>query len=80
MLNNALGGGHAHRHIHILINTHTLFQMPCNQCGRPVTELVATIRVDNTTGAYFLDDMLQMQMEDHVVGLVLQAKNQDQSL
>ena len=49
-------------------NADALPRTPCWQWGRSDVELVATIRADNITGGYSLDDMRQMQMEDHVVG------------
>ena len=55
-------------------NADALSRMPCRQCGRSEVELVATIRADNIIGGYSLDDMHRMQMEDHVVGQILQAK------
>ena len=57
-------------------NADALSRRPCRQCGRS-DDIVsaATISADNTIAGYSLEDMHQLQVDDPVVGKILQAKD-----
>jgi len=57
-------------------NADALSRRPCRQCGRSDDiVLAATISADNTIAGYSLEDMHQLQVDDPVVGKILQAKD-----
>ena len=59
-------------------NADALSRRPCRQCGRTDDISITTIAADNVIVGYSLEEMHQLQVNDPVVGKILQAKDTGQ--
>jgi len=59
-------------------NADALSRRPCRQCGRTDDISITTITADNVIGGYSLEEIHQLQVDDSVVGKMLQAKDTGQ--
>ena len=64
--------GHTHN------NADALFRRSCRQCGRTDDISITTIAADNVIVGYSLEEMHQLQVDNPVVGNILQAKDTGQ--
>ena len=59
-------------------NADALSRIPCQQCGKSETITIAPITSTNLSGGHSSEDIRRMQLDDNIVGSLLQAKETNQ--
>ena len=59
-------------------NADTLSRIPCQQCGKSETITIASITSTNLSDGHSSEDIRRMQLNDNIVGSLLQAKETNQ--